>query len=555
MTFEDARGRTLAVGGLFAFCVALYAQTLGFDFISFDDPTYVVDNEKVRAGLTLEGVRWALGAMHFSNWHPLTWISYQLDASLFGIDPAGFHATNVLLHALAVVLVFRIFERATGRPGPALAVAALMACHPMHVEVVAWVSQRKELLAAVFGLLAIDRYLVWRLQRGGGQYAALLVFSALAMMSKPTWIALPVWLLLLDRWPLARIAPTGEAAPAAARLRARIVEKLPLFAFAGGTALLVLLAQRGAIGSVPEIAAGDRLANAVVACVAYLGKTLWPTGLSLLYPHPALPGGAGLEASQVALAALVLLAISALAIASRRRAPALALGWAWFLVGLAPTLGVVQVGWQGMADRYSYAPHIGLFAAVVFGIADAARRLRVPRGASATLALLCVVAASVLCVAQTRVWRDSVSLFRASLAATPDSPLLHYNLANRLLEAGDGAGARAHYEHALLRRPFWPEARQNLAWLLATASDPELRDPERALELAERAAKAHAFRDANSLDTLAAAQAAGGDFAAAQRTAARALELARLGERAELAAAIEERLRAYRAGRPHVEVH
>lgn len=547
-----ALGVALSLGTL-----ALFAQSIGFEFLSFDDRKYVAENAWVARGLTLESVRWAFTTFYFTNWHPLTWLSYMLEFELYGLDAAGFHAGNVVLHALNVALVFRVMVRATGRTWPSALVAALFAAHPLHVEAVVWVAQRKELLSALFGLLAIDAYTSWTRRGGFWRYARIVVWAAFALMAKPMWVSLPLLLLLFDAWPLRRLAlgRGGGLASEVAGVWTRLVEKLPLVGLSLVSCALTLLAQERAMEASSDVGLALRAANAVVAYAAYLGKTLWPMHLSVLYPHPYLPGGTPLAPRQIVGAALLLAAITAVTLRARTR-PYLLVGWLWFLVSLLPAIGLVQVGWQSMADRYTYIPHLGLFAMLAWSADDAVRFLRGRGRGAAAFALAAILLAVFACAArsvgQMGAWRDSVALYQRSLASTPDSHWLHFNLGNRLLDRGDHAAAREHYAAALRLRPGWDLAAGNLAWLLATAPDSALRDPQRAIELAEGAAQAQGFRDPNTLDTLAAAHAAAGDFERALALGNRARALALAQGRRGLAGEIEERVRGYASGTAYV---
>jgi tetratricopeptide (TPR) repeat protein len=537
-----------AIGlALFLGTAALFAQTVGFDFLHFDDRRYVSENPWVARGLTGENVWWALTTFYFSNWHPLTWLSYMLDFELYGLDPGGFHATNVVLHAANVVLLFRVLCRATGRTAPAALAAVLFACHPLHVEVVAWIGQRKELLGTLFGLLAIDAYVGWARHAGPWRYALVATWMGLALMAKPMWVTLPVFLLLLDAWPLDRFG---------GGLRPRLLEKLPLALLSLVSCALTLAAQGRAMETGTELGLPARVANASVAIGRYLAKTVWPADLSVLYPHPYLAGGTPLAAWEIAGSVLLLASITAVCVALRSRRYLL-IGWLWFLFGLLPVIGIVQVGWQGMADRYSYVPHIGLFVLVAWAGDDVVRRLRTHRPAGARLVaglgvvLLCAFAARA--VQQTREWHDTTTLYRASLAATPNSHLLRYNLGNRLLDRGEYADAIAQYERALQLHPDHEPTGTSLAWLLATSPDASWRDPARALALAQQVAEAQEFQDPNTLDTLAAAHAAGGDFEQAVAMARRAGTLAVQQGRPSLARSIAQHLRSYESGRAYVD--
>lgn len=526
----------------------VFAPVTDYGFVGFDDERYVVNDPQVRQGLGAASLRAAFGAPRFSNWHPLTTLSYALDVDLHGLDPGGFHATNLALHLCNVLLVLLLFERSTGALWPAALVAALFAWHPLHVEPVAWISQRKELLAALFGLLATLAWLGWVRRGGGWRYAAVLLCAALSLLSKATWVTLPALLLILDHWPLDRL----RRAPLA-----RLVEKLPLLALSLAASAVTLFAQGPALETGSRVAWPDRIANALVSPFTLLGRTVWPADLSVLYPHPALPGGRPLGALEVGLALAGVAGLAALAWRLRDRGWGwLPAGLAWYAVALLPVAGLVQVGEQATADRYTYVPLLGIFWILAFGAREAHRALygRWPAAAGALIGalLLVLVVLAERSADQRSAWRDTVTLYERSLDAAPNSPTLHFNLGNRLLRRngkGDEASALSHYEWALRLRPDWEPPSVSLAWLLATSSDPALRDPQRALALAARVVER--APSPNALDTLATAQAASGDTDAAARTARLAVDGARSLGRLHQAQEFEARLETFAAGRPY----
>ncbi len=382
--------------------VALVALTLGAlghacwnGFVNFDDDGYVVHNRHVQAGLTAPGLLWAVTTTHAANWHPLTWLSLQLDASLYGPSSAwGFHLTNLLSHAAAVVLLFLALRLMTGAAWRSAVVAALFAVHPMHVESVAWVSERKDVLSGLFAMLTLLAY-AWYVRRPGwGRYLLVLAAFGLGLTAKPMLVTLPCVLLLLDYWPLDRLTPARSASEGRTSLAgasgwgqggAVLLEKLPLFAMTAAACLVTVYAQQrgGAVNSLEQLPLGERLMNALVAYADYLGKLVWPARLAPFYPHPR--GRLLLE--QAGRAGLLLVAITALVVWARRRRY-LAVGWLWFLGTLVPVIGLVQVGSQGMADRYTYIPSVGPFLAVVWGVADLAAHGRATVRPAAALAAL-----------------------------------------------------------------------------------------------------------------------------------------------------------------------
>ena len=448
-----------------ALCIAVlavYGQTLGFGFVGFDDAEFVTGNPKVMGGLTLDGVVWALGAGRMGSWHPLTWLSHMLDAQLFGTNAGGHHATSVLLHGLNTLLVYGVFRSATGAVRRSALVAALFALHPLHVESVAWVSERRDVLSTTFGLLAIWAYLGYARRGGADRYLGSMLLFGLSLMAKPMLVTLPCVLLLLDYWPLRRARPGWL-----------VFEKLPLFAMALACSSVTLVFQQraAAVATAQGLALELRAANAVVAYAIYLSKLFWPTRLAVYYPHPYIEDSGGFppEAWQIAGAAGLLLGLTLLALRAHQRRY-LTFGWLWFLGTLVPVIGFVQVGMQAYADRYSYVPLIGLFVAIVWGAADlvAALRPRLPRidafaAGAAGAALLALGAGAWI---QTRYWSDSLSLFEHTLAVAPRNPIIRYNLANHLRDSNRLDEAIQEYERVLEEAPSDANARVNLANVL-----------------------------------------------------------------------------------------
>ena len=504
------RGARSGLAALAVTVLLAVAPVVGGGFLVLDDPGYVTANPRVLSGLSLANLRWAATTGHAANWHPLTWLSHQLDVELWGLDARGHHATNLLLHAANALLAALALARLTGSPRRSLAVAALFALHPLRLESVAWIAERKDLLSALFFLLALLAHERWARRGGAARYLALLAAGAAAMAAKPMAVTLPGVLLLLDAWPLGR-------------LRARpwrcLLEKLPLAALAAGTAWATLAVQTagGAVAGAAELPLGARLAQAARAPFEYLGRTLWPFDLSVLYPHPDLPGGTpqaplGALLAALALGAAVAAALAALARPAPGARGAVAVGALWYLGTLVPVLGLIQVGEQATADRYTYLPHLGLFLALVWPAAEAARRLRLPGRTSLLAACALLAALAARTSVQARVWRDSTTLLEASLAATPDNPVLLWLAAVEDHRAGrlDRAGARL--ARAIALRPLFAEARHALARVYRDLGRP--REAERQLELA---LEIHPRYKPALLDLAAVREAAG------ERAAARAL--------------------------------
>ncbi|HVT17150.1 MAG TPA: tetratricopeptide repeat protein [Thermoanaerobaculia bacterium] len=457
--------------GLTLLTLAAYLPALRNGFIIFDDRQYVTENPIVQAGLTLEGLRWALTDTQRANWHPLTLLSHMLDCELFGLNPKGHHLTSLLLHLAGVLLLFEVLRRMTGAALRSAAVAALFAVHPTHVESVAWVAERKDVLCGVFWMLTLAAYLRYARRPSPARYLLVVLGMALALAAKPMAVTLPLALLILDFWPLRRLSPPpaepgtaagggqAKAEPAASQpagiRRAALpllLEKLPLLALSAAAGIVALHTQAVPLASGASAPLSLRAANASTSYVAYLGKTLYPAHLAVFYPFPA-----EVAAWKVVAAAALLLALTLAALAAARRAPYLAVGWLWYLGTLLPVAGVLQVGMQGMADRYTYLPSIGLYLAAVWGIADLAARRRALRPWLAAAAFLGLALLVRMTRTQVGYWVDSMTLFSHSLEVQ-QSYLAHTNVAEDLRSRQDRRGAFAHYRAALVLEPRNPRA-------------------------------------------------------------------------------------------------
>ena len=448
-----------------------YAGVRQHDFVNFDDPEYVVQNRHVTSGLTFANVAWSLTAVHSANWHPLTWMSHMLDCSLFGLDPGGHHVTNVLLHALATVLLFFALRTMTGAPGRSAFVAALFALHPRNVESVAWISERKDVLSAVFWTGAMWAHAAYAQRSTLPRYLAVALLLALGLLAKPMVVTLPAALLLLDLWPLRRVrlagigddATTDVRTPAPLAVPAVVREYAPLFAIALAAAIVTFLAQRssGAVATLTALPLGFRLQNAVVTYAGYLWSLLWPTQLAVFYPYRTLP------VAEVSAALALLVALSVLAWRTRRTRPYLLVGWLWYLGTLVPVIGIVKAGDQAMADRFTYLPAIGIFLAATWAIADAASRDPRTRRALVPAAVLVAIACLLTTRRQVEHWRDSVTLFRHALAVTSRNHLAELNLAAALVERGDVAAGLEHARAAQALRPEDVKALATLGTALA----------------------------------------------------------------------------------------
>jgi len=478
--------RVLGALVLVALTFGAFGRVAGNDFVHLDDPTYVVENPRVTAGLTGEGVAWAFTTGHASNWHPLTWLSHMLDCELFGLEPAGHHLMNVGFHALAAALLFLALCAMTREVGPSLFVAALFALHPLRVESVAWTAERKDVLSGVFWMLTILAYAGYARRPGAVRYAGLVLAFALGLMAKSMLVTLPFVLLLLDVWPLGRWRlGRGETAGTGVPLSRLLLEKAPLLALAIAAGVVTVISQRagGAIGMLETISLGARGANALVTGAAYLWMTVWPMGLACFYPHAAIvrPGElAALGVPAIAAGAFLAL-VTALVVRGRARRPYALVGWLWYLGTLLPVIGLLQVGMQARADRYTYLPIIGVYLVAVWGFRDLVRarpRLRPFLRAAAVLVLAgCAIGTWV----QIGHWRSSEALFSRAVEVTERNYMAHLNLGAALAERGEEDEAMRHYELSLEFHPPNPFAHNNLGSVLVLRG----REPEAIEHFAE----------------------------------------------------------------------
>jgi tetratricopeptide (TPR) repeat protein len=455
--FASPGQRNLVLGLLLVVAaLALYNPVSQHPFVS-DDDRYITDNVHVHAGLRWDTIKWAFTSYDEANWHPLTWLSHALDYQLFGLNPAGHHYMNVLLHALNAVLLFWVLWWTTEAAGRSWMVAALFALQPINVESVAWVAERKNILSFLFFLLALAAYGHYAKKPSAGRYLQVMTLFACGLMAKPMIITFPFVLLLWDYWPLKRMdSETGRARS----FPWLVIEKLPLMVLSAASAILTLKAQKAgeAIRSVAQYSVSIRLENAVVSYVRYVGKLFWPSRLSPIYPHP----GHFLAARQVIGAGLLLLLGTGLVFAARRRRYLL-VGWFWFLGTLVPMIGLVQVGNQAMADRYAYLPFVGLFILVCWGGTDWATAQRMSMPWLAAVGAICVLGLAIVAYRQIGFWKDNVSLWAHAIEVTPPNFIAEDNLGGALIEADRPDEAMTHFRRATAIEPSDPMSRLNLA--------------------------------------------------------------------------------------------
>jgi tetratricopeptide (TPR) repeat protein len=548
----------------------VFSQTLSHDFINYDDDLYVYKNAEVSRGLTLEGFKWLLTHSHANLWHPLTTLSHMIDCQVYGLRPPGHHFTNVLLHNVGVMLLFVVLSQMTGCVWRSAFVAAIFAIHPMRVESVAWVAERKDVLSGVFFALTLGSYMRYARAPSVGRYLTTSIFVVCGLMSKATFVTVPLVLLLLDYWPLNRgqrsevRGQTTEVRSQWSVVRGLVLEKIPLFVLSAAAAAATIFAQTVTMATLEQLPLLPRIKNAAVSLMVYLRQMFWPDDLAIFYPHPHDQLNIWLV---LALAGLIIL-ITLLAIILRQKRPYLFVGWFWYLILVAPVLGIFQAGLQSRADRFTYLPHIGITIALTWTVADLTQQWRVHRAMLSSIAI-CVVTVFTICAwRQTTYWRDSISVWERALAVTSNNQIAHQDLAaalwNRgriaesrihsrsaeiihaqttlkdfpldvptrdnlgvlLVKAGDAAGAIQQWNTSLQIDSNDGNALNNLAWVLATYSLDAVRDGKKAVELAEKASRLPGGESPIVLRTLAAAYAESSDFVKAIAAAQRAMELA-----------------------------
>jgi protein O-mannosyl-transferase len=460
---KSTMSRSLLIALLLALTTLLvYLPVTHNGFLDYDDDDYVTNNQIVQNGLTFNGIQWAFTTFHASNWHPLTWFSHMTDCQLFGLNPGAHHFVNVLFHAANAALLFVLLFRLTGALWPAAFIAALFAWHPLHVESVAWIAERKDVLSTFFALLSLLSYATFARENCRRSYWFALIFFALGLMAKPMLVTLPFVLLLLDFWPIQRFNDST--------IQRLLVEKIPFFMLTAISCLVTFFAQRNgdAIVSLKNVSLPYRLENLFVAYAGYLQKIFWPENLAVVYPLPETN-----SALAVTAAGAVLFFVSAAAWWGRKRAPYLAVGWLWFLGMLVPVIGLVQVGGAALADRYTYLPATGVFVAVTFGALALTERLQFPKMILGAAAVLVLGTCLIFTEKQLRYWHDSKTLFIRTLAVTKNNDIAHVNLGVAFEQENKPEAALVEYRAAAKLAPTRFQIHNNLGNLLDNLGQPD----------------------------------------------------------------------------------
>ena len=506
MSIKQSRWTLIGISiFLIALTWAVFGQTGNYQFVNYDDALYVLDNAHVRAGLTWRGIAWAFTHVHSQNWHPLTTMSHMFDCQLFGLNPRAHHLVNVFFHSIAAVLLFILLAQITNSIWASAFVAAVFAIHPLRVESVAWIAERKDVLSGVFFMLTLLAYFRWTRKQTVGRYLAMSILFASGLMSKPMLITTPFIMLLLDYWPLSRSRRSevrGQESSNSPWTKL-VVEKVPLFVLSIGSCVATLWAQNFALGSTQFLPLQWRVTNALFSYFEYVRQMFWPVDLIPFYVHPE----NRLEIWRLLIAAISLIALTAIVIVRRKQNPYLLVGWLWYIVMLIPVIGIVQVGLQGHADRYTYLPQIGLDIALVWLIWDLTKSCLPRRSASASCsveltarrakagrpqkivlsaaAAIVLITLSSLSWKQTTHWRDTEALWRHTLAVTPDSDVAHAGLGGILFVRGQIDESIDHYERALRLRDGNVAAHFGLGRALAAKqkTDPAIFHFQKALSI------------------------------------------------------------------------
>lgn len=468
--------------GISALTVVVYSQITGNLFINYDDNLYVTNNPPVQAGLTWNSIVWAFSTKHTGNWIPVTWLSHMLDCQLYRLAPAGHHATSLVIHLANAALLFLLFQKLTGHIWRSAFVAAIFAVHPVNVESVAWVAERKNVLCTLFWLLTIWAYVRYSARPDWKRYLVVVAAFALALMSKPMAVTLPFVLLLIDYWPLGRLRslrPSSADSPATssksaqpchqATLARLVLEKVPLVVLAIADCLITMIAQResGSVVTVQAVPVGLRIENAIVSYTVYVGKLLWPHNLAIFYPYPK----SSLPAWQVALAALILLGAFVALLAASIRFRYTGVGWLWFLGSLIPVIGLVQVGGQSMADRYQYVPMLGILTLIVWGLTDLTGRHRLLRNLVVWSGVAVILILAIVARLQLGYWADSEALFNHAQSVTQNNYIAYNNLGEAVADKSRTGEAFGWFDRSVAANPDYAAAQQNLGMALIQQGD------------------------------------------------------------------------------------
>jgi protein O-mannosyl-transferase len=568
------RGRVAGIGiGLIALVWFVFGQTRNFPFINFDDPEYVYEIPEINSGLSWHNIAWAFTHWPSTNWFPVKNISHMLEFQFFGFNPGAFHFTNVVLHATTVILLFLVLRKFTGSTWKSAFVAAIFAIHPLRVESVAWIEERKDVLSGFFFMLTLAAYFHYTRKPSVARYLAMSILFTAGLFCKAMFVTTPVILLLLDYWPLGRIIDLCT-------FRSRVLEKIPLFVLSLVDAVLVSFGIAPAHGVADSLPFFERFANAVLSYLVYMWQMIWPANLALFYPFPQ----NGVSMWQAVLAATILFGTAIAVFALRKSYPYLLVGWLWYLVMLLPATGIIQFNLQAHADRYTYLPQIGLYLMIGCGVADLLASWRYRAQVTTAVAVIVIFAFAFTARAQVSYWRDSETLWTHTIAVTKDNYFAHASLADLLmrrgrvseaiehseealrirprdadaqnnlglamLQTGDVKRAVAHLEKALEIDPANMNAEVNLAWVLATSPGDSLRNGTRAVQLAEDVANRAGHPNAIVLRTLAAAYAETGRFNDAIGAAQRAIEIARATGNEGLIGDLERSITSYQSNQP-----
>jgi Tfp pilus assembly protein PilF len=431
---------------------AVFYQVCTYDFVDYDDPDYVYKNPNIQAGITPEAIKWAFSTGHASNWHPLTWLSHMLDWQLFGPKARGHHLTNLIFHIANTLLLFIVLKQMTHKLWPSAFVAVLFALHPLHVESVAWVAERKDVLSTFFWMLTMWAYVRFVSRPKIASYLPVVVFLALGLMSKPMLVTLPFVLLLLDYWPLDRFSPKRGKAGSKYSLSYLLIEKVPLFAMVLASCIVTFIVQKkgGAVYAIKDYGLLIRFANAFISYMRYIGKMIWPARLAVFYPH----AGQNISILYAVISAVVLLAVTILIFRFAADHRYLVTGWLWYLGTLVPVIGLVQVGEQALSDRYSYITLTGLFIIIAWGVPDLLAKWRYKKIALTLAGLLIILAMSICTHFQLRLWQNSLTLFQHAYGVTEDNYIAHYRIAAYLREQGRLDEAIYHYRRVIEINPY-----------------------------------------------------------------------------------------------------